>query len=410
LFFNCLTFILILFLRKEKSTDLKVLVQNTQHLNISAKEENKKSEVSTQTSFIINENKQKRYSMGSSFNSSNHHLLLKQMNKDKIQELIQAQKQKHEKRMRELEKLAELEKIQAEKLKNIMLDDSSLLMSNSFFTNLANSKEEYLVKKRNLQYPNTMNRFDEFSELNEISTINNENNIKPSVQILDLKNTTVHEQPSGVRVIKENQSGRNIFDYHHHHHHNHQINRKSPFDRRNTEIYIAKSSNTNNFNKRMSLANNLNNNNNTNKLKTNVGLSNNFEINLHDRNAANMSLQEAFETFRCDLISRSRLRQKEIKYRAEKRQQEAAELLKHNHQNEINNNTENRKNDKKSCLKKSLTIASCDSRRRMSIQEIKIQNKKLYEKLPEVKQKQMQQRIEEEKRLNRIKSSIFKKV
>ena len=97
-----------------------MLVQNTQHLNISAKEENKKSEVSTQTSFIINENKQKRYSMGSSFNSSNHHLLLKQMNKDKIQELIQAQKQKHEKRMRELEKLAELEKIQAEKLKNIM--------------------------------------------------------------------------------------------------------------------------------------------------------------------------------------------------------------------------------------------------------------------------------------------------
>jgi len=387
-----------------------VLVQNTQHLNIAAKEENKKSEVSTQTSFIINEDKHKRYSMGSSFNSSNHHhhLLLKQMNKDKIQELIQAQKQKHEKRMRELEKLAELEKIQAEKLKNIMLDDSSLLMSNSFFTNLANSKEEYLVKKRNLQYSNTINRFDEFSELNEISTINNENNIKPSVQILDLKNTTVHEQPSGVRVIKENQSSRNLFDYHHY---NHQINRKSPFDRRNTEIYIAKSSNTNNFNKRMSLANSSNNNNTNNKLKTNVGLSNNFEINLLDRNAANMSLQEAFETFRCDLISRSRLRQKEIKYRAEKRQQEAAELLKHNHQNEFNNNnTENRKNNKKSCLKKSLTIASCDSRRRMSIQEIKIQNKKLYEKLPEVKQKQMQQRIEEEKRLNRIKSSIFKKV
>ena len=57
-------------------------------------------------------------------------------------------------------------------------------------------------------------------------------------------------------------------------------------------------------------------------LKCNVGLTSNFCIR-NDSNSANMSLQEAFETFRCDLISRSRLRQREIKFRAQQRQQDA---------------------------------------------------------------------------------------
>ena len=49
-------------------------------------------------------------------------------------------------------------------------------------------------------------------------------------------------------------------------------------------------------------------------------------------------------------------------------------------------------------------------RRRMSVQEIYSQNRKVYEKLPEVKLKQRNQRVEELKKLNRMKSAIFNKV
>ena len=139
----------------------------------------------------------------------------------------------------------------------------------------------------------------------------------------------------------------------------------------------------------------------------NTGMSCDFGIE-NEKNMANMSLQEAFETFRCDLINRSRLRQKEIKLRAQKRQQEAE--LTRLQQESIACKWESQEK-KKSILKKTSSMREPSAeRRRMSVQEIKEQNKKLYEKLPEVKHKQMQQRIQEEKRLNRMKSSIFKKV
>ena len=140
----------------------------------------------------------------------------------------------------------------------------------------------------------------------------------------------------------------------------------------------------------------------------NQKVSNNFCIK-NESHLTNMSLQEAFETFRCDLINRSRLRQREIKFRAQKRQQEA-ELSRLQQESLLRCKLESQ-DKKKSILKKTSSMREPSvERRRMSFQEIKEQNKKLYEKLPEVKQKQMQQRIQEEKRLNRMKSSIFKKV
>lgn len=375
----------------------------------------KQSEAATQTSFIAQnnnlkhmqqsqKNENKRHSIGTSFNSID---LQKQINKEKIQELINTQKQKHEKRIKELEKLAELERIQAEKLKNIMLDshDDTSLMCNSFFN------AEYATKSsfKNHFYSNKL--YNDVSELTDsdttCQTTLNETN-KPTVQVLELKNTTVHEQPSGVFVVKES-SNRNLFDH---------VTKSLPYDRRRTEIYsqkpnspiidsfkrVNKISAIDKATKRMSLASGTKTN-----LRKNVGLTESFTIK-NDKNAINMSLQEAFETFRCDLISRSRLRQKEIKFRAEQRQQEA-EFRRLNQLNQERRLSE----QKKSCLKKSnsyvlLNMEKSSDRRRMSIQDIKNQNRKLYDKLPEVKQKQKQQRMEEEKRLNRMKTSIFKKV
>jgi hypothetical protein len=46
----------------------------------------------------------------------------------------------------------------------------------------------------------------------------------------------------------------------------------------------------------------------------------------------------------------------------------------------------------------------------MSIQDILIQNKKIYEKLPEVQQKLENKRTENNKKLNIMKANIFKKV
>ena len=61
--------------------------------------------------------------------------------KEKIQQIIHLQKQQHEKRVKALEKLAQLERMHAEKLRQIMLNnshnDSSItsLIYDSFFQN-----------------------------------------------------------------------------------------------------------------------------------------------------------------------------------------------------------------------------------------------------------------------------------
>lgn len=385
---------------------VKILIENTKCMSISSIEqtinrtnekkqnnnynnkENFSSEASTQTSFLV-ESKQaresKRHSLGNSSLNGTLNSFEKQINKEKIQELIQLQKQKHEKRIRELEKLAELERIQAEKLKNIMLNDSSL-MTNSFFNDL-NSK----FSSKNIRKISN-NILDNLSELSDLDASNLDDTTKTSVQVLDLKDTTVREKPLGVLVIKETNIKLE-----------NQLTKSLPFDRRKTEIYqTTKHISPIKTSKRMSLAINTN-------LKTNVGLAKKFTIE-SEKGSANMSLQEAFETFRCDLISRSRLRQKEIKFRAQQRQQEA-ELRRLHEQEEMHQ-------QQKIILKRSKSfrdtqqqmITKSSERRRMSIQEIKHQNRKLYEKLPEVRQKKMKLKMEEEKRLNRMKSSIFKKV
>ena len=216
---------------------------------VSNKENSRLSEVSTQTSFLIDNVKpeKKRQSLSSSsFNTS--------LNKAKIQEMILNQKKKHEKRIKELETLAELERIQAEKLKLLMLDshNDSSLMANSFFTtdfsnknqqqsSLARRKSSSQIAKQQQYQQNKFSHmledesdFDLSTHTLEESSNKNSNSLssrrQSRVQILELKNTTIHEQPSGVFVVKEN-STRNIFD---------QNTKSLSYDRRKTEIYSSR--------------------------------------------------------------------------------------------------------------------------------------------------------------------------
>lgn len=143
----------------------------------------------------------------------------------------------------------------------------------------------------------------------------------------------------------------------------------------------------------------------------------------------NISLQEAFETHKQDLIDRSIRRQNVIQSRAQQRYQEAEFKRQHteimlakqqqeqairlnkeqlnqlkSHRNQMN------RNNLTAYFERSEDATTSLPRRRMSVQEIYSQNRRMYEKLPEVQAKQRNQRIEKAKELNRMRSSIYKKV
>ena len=141
-----------------------------------------------------------------------------------------------------------------------------------------------------------------------------------------------------------------------------------------------------------------------------------------------LSLQEAFETYKYDLISRSRQRQKEIQFRAEQRQKELE--LEAEQIEDYNKRVKSQQllSRKLLSLKKrtavelfarkswntkavmfEINVGNFMHKRPMTQQDIKKQTRKMYEKLPEVKQKQLNKRAEETKRANRIRSSIYKK-
>jgi hypothetical protein len=125
-------------------------------------------------------------------------------------------------------------------------------------------------------------------------------------------------------------------------------------------------------------------------------------------NSHKMSLQEAFETYRHDLVIRSRERQKNIQLKAEKRMALAQLRLK-NAEIEDNFKLENRRvkkydRDTKNQVEKQIR------RPQLSTNEIKQITRKNYEKLPEVKERQAKQRIETDRKLNRFRSSIYQKV
>lgn len=150
-----------------------------------------------------------------------------------------------------------------------------------------------------------------------------------------------------------------------------------------------------------------------------------------------MSLQEAFETNRYDLISRSRQRQKEIQLRTEQRQLEAEyeiermavlqknlEMSNALHLNQRHNYLCNKKRQQQPAASSQaeavdhfqrgayfeISVDKFAQKRAMTQQEIKSMTRRNYSKLPEVKEKQLKKSAEEIKRRNRLKSDLYKKV
>ena len=127
-----------------------------------------------------------------------------------------------------------------------------------------------------------------------------------------------------------------------------------------------------------------------------------------------LSLQESFEIYKYNLISNSRKRQREIQLRAQQRRQEAEYKteqlteLERNFKNTIKNRNLKLKEFNKDYFE--INLDNFVHKRQMTSKEIKNQTKKIYQKLPEVQQKQLKQRDEENKKRNRIKSMIYKKV
>jgi hypothetical protein len=537
--------------------------------------ENYSSEASTQTSLVE--------STSSSTDAKRHYYQLKKTNddtsvelqkrlkKEKMHQIIQIQKEQHEKRIKALEKLAQLERMHAEKLKYIMLNTqnesvSSLIYDSLFqgnntefnetsfdIENLEKELKEQEYKSINYKgilekhFLNDLNKNESKDVLKRQSSINanelrsnyNKENrrrseyIKPDkyrtdsydfgsslisehddfkaskrveffdreklktaqVEVLNLKNTTIHKKPDNVRIIKESPT---IHEY---------ITSKEKaklahnmdFDKDGRPFFTLADTNSrksfSSSSKSSSSKSNLisqseinfkaskynepltslKENSRASSIKSLSPVSSNYmrsyeeknynikssasepmfkqsarqsaldlnnlklaenELSIESRNAKNnqiitnaqktinalekMSLQEAFETFKYDLVARSKRRQKEIEYRAQKRQEQVEYERK---LAELNANKLNSARSRQIPVKNIKPTSNGyyfeindhihngnQYKRRMSTQEIKELTKKNYEKLPEVKQKQNKQRLEQNKKLTRLKSSIYNKV
>ncbi len=120
--------------------------------------------------------------------------------------------------------------------------------------------------------------------------------------------------------------------------------------------------------------------------------------------SADISLQAAFLAHKNDLINRSKQRQAIIRERKEKRNLEAEFKRQYEYDLQIR-----RKLEKEEEMIRARQMR-LRQRRRMSVQEIYNQSKKVYDRLPEVEMKQRSKKFEEMKRLNRMRSSIYNKV
>ena len=352
----------------------------------------KKCEISTQTSFF--EAKPRKKKIDESKNTPLGQLKLDIVQQKKFKTMIEAQK--HEKRYKELELLAKIERLQAQRLKKLMMEntsDETSLMDNSYFhsTNLEDNSidsiklENYVKKfeekdrrKSELVRSTFSKNIEDWSLVSECdSVLSNSNsarvslNLKKSqVEVLNLNDASVYNQPEGIKIIKENEIRKVSSE-------NQQL--KSNFSNRNYFSDIS------------------------NKIKS---VQSEPILKKHVDNVpsfSNMSLQDAFLIFKKDLIERSNKRQKSIEERAQMRKLQAEYDRK---QAQVNQKL---KEVQKKFQVSSRPKSEIPRKRVMSSQEIRILTKKNYEKLPEVRQKQQKDRYEQAKKLNLIKSSIYKK-
>jgi hypothetical protein len=486
--------------QRKKPTSIEPPPQPKPALSIKPTTINSKvAAAATQTSFIEMEKPTRNQrSSTSTSTSTKQHLTKDQLIKEKrekIQKIINKQKEQHEKRVRALERLSRMERMLADNLKKMMLcndnDESfSSLLCDSFFQQQQNetniddlasiddsSDDNTNSKFNNNKYyksddssssqsPPT-NRHNRFQIKN---TKNNYKQPKTNIEILNLKDTTVYEQPHNVRIIKENEchlsststSSLSSLESQLTDNFNIQMKKEKPRDCFVTIPTLNKE--IKNYTGRLSSSIKIPNDKLLEKNSTawfqpfssshatNSIISTNnqqfkpYSTQTKDKNVKfsplpstnrcyseqqnerpvrdiekpicafkKMSLSEAFETYKHDLISRSQMRQREIKLRAERRQQEldyeknqillmGHHYMRGSHSNYTTNRRQNYQNNINSQMPQQQT-----RRREMTITQIREQTRKLYERLPEVRAKQQKQISIDNQLKNRIKSSIYKK-
>ncbi|CAF1020419.1 unnamed protein product [Brachionus calyciflorus] len=354
------------------------------------------SEACTQTSFIQSK---PRFEEGSK-KSPLSQLKFDTTQQKKFKTMIEAQK--HEKRYKELELLAKLERLQAERLKKLIMENSSdetSLMANSYFhsttsyldgsidtsnlENIINKLENKNRRKSEFIRGTASKNFEELSLISECdSVLSSSNSMRLSlnlkrsqVEVLNLKNTSVHEQPRAVKIIKENEIRKNSTEFK---------------ELRNITSENRIFSDLSNVKKQIK------------SVQSDPGFEK-IREEIPSPSFSKMSLQDAFMIFKKDLIERSQKRLRSIEERSQMRHLQAEYERK---QAEINIKL---KEVQTKLANGSRSHIEIPRKRVMSSQEIKNLTKKNYEKLPEVKEKQQKQRLQQAKKLNLIKSSIYKK-
>jgi hypothetical protein len=139
----------------------------------------------------------------------------------------------------------------------------------------------------------------------------------------------------------------------------------------------------------------------------------------YDRHHRHMTLQEAFRIYKYNVILNSRKRVREIKSKETKRQVEnELKIADYNKMLELkrlhgfggSNRYAGAYRDDLEKRKYDYFSTWSAKNRNMSQKEIKDQTKKKYEKLPEVQQKKLKEKLDENRLKNRIKSNLYKKV
>ncbi|RNA05137.1 hypothetical protein BpHYR1_049976 [Brachionus plicatilis] len=323
--------------------------------------------------------------------------------------LIELQKKKHEKRIKELEKLVKLEKIQIETLHKILKMDPNDSM-------YANTYQTYIDKKNFTHDQETLVGHHDQGEKND--KIDVENNLDRSLNETSQSQRENQTSDNESSIVEESEND----DEHNPAHQESGIESSESSSERNVEKFshdrakisswfcpIQPVKQTVSAPKPVVVK----------EKKPKI-----FEVKLESKNEEafekKIGLQEAFQIYKYDLLKNSRNRVKEIKIKAARRQ--VAKELKIDTLEQLNakfsNNIKNikqRQNEASQDKEKKINYFTIDkamfskNRHVMSSQEIVEQTKKKYQKLPEVQQKKLKQKLEETKIRNRIKSNIFKK-
>jgi hypothetical protein len=294
--------------------------------------------------------------------------------RENIKEMIRKQKEKHEKKLRILEKLTNLENLQLDKLNSAFINEDFIKNKDNFHNNninrlsndeeillnlIHNSHEEMTNYKMNLIANDCCNKNKDLSR-DLISRV-------PSTWSKNQKPHLVNlNEEDEISVIKESDD-------------------ESKLDI-TTLIEVEK------------------------ETDDKTSKSNYYSD-------EKLSLQDAFRMRKQELIYRSNQRLRDIKLRSERERLKAE--LRNNQLIQIDELNRKKTNEEK--FKKKYDYLHIDfmpeekkpnftRRRHMSTKEIKNQTKKLYKKLPEVKQKELDKKMQEIKKHNRIKSAMFKKV